>query len=66
MDRRQLTIPCTRMRHLTHLERMREAWLVSGLNGRMTLLKAVRSPLLSRVLSLQAKAMQRAEEQPND
>lgn len=66
MNEKQLRIPYTRMRHLTPTAQLREAWVVSGLNRRTTLLRAVRSPLLSKVLSLQARAMLRAEERPND
>lgn len=63
---KQLMIPCRRMRHLTPNQQMHEDWRVSGLEGRTTLLKAMRSPLLSRCLRLTAQAIQKAEEHPND
>ena len=62
----QLKLPYRRMRLLTANQQMYEAWATSGLRGRVTLLRAMRSPVLSKCLRLTADSMQRAEERPND
>lgn len=63
---KQQEIPCTRMGLLTPTQQLHEAWAVSGLRGRVTLLKAMRSPILSKCLRLTAESLRRAEERPND